>query len=66
MKANLKKGKQALLLGLPYLEKPKSGQWMATLHETKYMAFSSIFVTKSGRLNSALDLIFEGEDQLRS
>ena len=41
-------------LGLPYLEKQKSGQWMATLHETKYMAFSSIFLTKSGRSNSAL------------
>ena len=53
------------LLRLPYLEKQKSGQWMATLHETKYMAFSSIFLTKSGRSNSALDLIFEGEDQLR-
>ena len=53
-----------LWIGLPYLEKQKSGQWMATLHETKFMGFSNFFLTKSGRSNSALDIIFEGKDQL--
>ena len=53
-----------LTLGLPYLEKQKSGQWMATFHETKFMGFSIFLLTKSGRSNSALDLIYEGEVQL--
>ena len=52
------------LVGLPYLEKQKSGQWMATLQEAKFMGFSIIFITKSGRLNSVLDLILEGKDEL--
>ena len=47
------------IIGLPYLEKQKSGQWMATLHEAKFMGFSIIFITKSGRSNSVLDLIVE-------
>ena len=36
---------------------------MATFHETKYMGLS-FFWSKSGRSNSALDLFFEGGDQL--
>ena len=43
-------------LGLPYLEKQKSGQWMATLHQAKFMGFSIIFITKSGRPNSFVDI----------
>ena len=37
---------------------------MATLHEAKFMGFSIIFITKSGRSNSVPDLILEGEDDL--
>ena len=33
-----------LLVGLPYLEKQKSGQWMATFHETKYMGLSFFLI----------------------
>ena len=51
-------------IGLPYLEKQKSGQWMATLHEAEFMGFSIIFKTKSGRSNSVLDLIVEGNDEV--
>ena len=46
-----------LCLGLPYLEKQKSGQWMATFHETKFVGFSNFLVTKAGRWDAALDLI---------
>ena len=45
-----------LLLGLPYLEKQKSGQWMATLHQAKFMGISTIFITKSGRPNRFVDM----------
>ena len=45
-----------LLLGLPYLEKQKSGQRMATLHQAKFMGYSNILITKSGRSNSFVDL----------
>ena len=48
-------------LGLPYLEKQKSGHWMATFHETKLMAFSNFFLTKAGRRDAALDLIVKAK-----
>ena len=38
-----------LCLGLPYLEKQKSGRWMANFHETKFMAYSIFFLSKAGR-----------------
>ena len=44
------------MIGLPYLEKQKSGQWMATLHQTKFMGLSIISITKSGRPNSIVDI----------
>ena len=37
---------------------------MATFHESKYVGRSFFSSTKSGRSNSALDLLFEGGDQL--
>ena len=52
------------MLGLPYLERQKSGQWMATLHEAKFMGFSTIFITKSGRSNSLVALIVLGNDEV--
>ena len=36
-------------VGLPYLEKQKSGQWMATSHDIKYMGLS-FFLIKIGTL----------------
>ena len=43
-------------LGLPYLKKQKSGQWMATLHQAKFMGFSIIYITKSGRPSSFVSI----------
>ena len=37
---------------------------MDTLHGVKFMGYSIIFVTKSGRSNSVLELILEGEVEL--
>ena len=50
-------------LGLPYLEKQKSGQWMATFHETKYMGLS-FFLIKIGKLKFSSRPFFEEGDQL--
>ena len=42
-------GQGMAYLGLPYLEKQKAGQWMATSQQAKFMVFSTIVNTKSGR-----------------
>ena len=52
-------------VGLPYLEKQKSGHWMATFHETKFMAFLNFFLTKAGRRDAAVDLIVKAKYRLR-
>ena len=53
-----------VIIGIPFLEKQKSGQWMATFDETKYIGFSFFSLTKLGRSNSDLELFIEGGDQL--
>ena len=44
-----------LYVGLPYFEKRKSGQWMATFDETKFMGHSNSPVRKAGRWIPVVD-----------
>ena len=57
---------ESIEIGLPYLERQKSRHWMATFHETKFMANSNFFLRKAGRRDAALDLIVEGKGQIEN